>query len=278
MRIKKIILLITVMFFLMAACNGAFAAEKKGVLVSFWERIKAKWSAKKEAEPAKEAPVVQERLKPVAPVTEVTPPEEIKTAAPMTTASKDEVEVKVKEEVREEAEKGMPEFEEMEEFEEIGEFEEVEESGAEEAAEGEKKKREIPYSKEEMIEVIKRRLTTFQQVLYMVPGLSMKKDDKGEAEYFYESQTEPGSKPVSLAELDKDTVYKIFARVNNEATRLQTERLMQQLQQQENLMRTIQQQQNIQRQQQIIQQQQQLNQQRAQQQQQPPPAPPQNRR
>jgi len=299
MKIKKGFFLMMVVLFLIAACDIAFAAEKKGILVTFWERIKSKWSARKESEAAKEKPIVQERLKPVAPA-ETSPIEEIKTAVPTTapikeeiklekegleapvekmageeTAEKKEVIPAVQEEKKEEAPPAAEKVEEAEkDIEYIEESEEVEEPGKEEAAEGKKKPREIPYSKEEMIEVIKKRLTTFQQILYMIPGLSMEKAPEGEVEYFYEAQEKPGTKPLSLSELDKDTVYKIFVRVNNEATRLQTERLMQQLQQQENLMRTIQQQQNIQRQQQIIQQQQQLNQQRAQQQQQPPPAPP----
>jgi hypothetical protein len=299
-KIKKVLFLMIVVLFLTTTCDIVFAAEKKGILVTFWERIKAKWSARKEAQTAKEKPIVQERLKPVAPAKEISPLEEIKTAVPTTSPVKEEIKLEkegleapvekiageetaekkevipaAQEEKKEEAPPAAGKVEEVEKgIEDIEEIEEIEEPETGEAAEGEKKPREIPYSNEEMIAVIKKRLTTFQQILYMIPGLSMQKPPEGEAEYFYESPEKPGAKPLRLSELDKDTVYKIFVRVNNEATRLQTERLMQQLQQQENLMRTIQQQQNLQRQQQIIQQQQQLNQQRSQQQQQPPPAPP----
>ncbi len=125
-----------------------------------------------------------------------------------------------------------------------------EEAVPEEAPEEEKPEpEEMPISKEEMIEVIKRRVQVYSQIPYLIPNFYSEVGADGERVYYYSL---PGQVAMRLEELDKKTIQGLFVRVNNEATRLRTEQLMRQIQQQEQIMRTIQQQQQLQRQQQPV--------------------------
>lgn len=119
------------------------------------------------------------------------------------------------------------------------------------------KKAEIKFTEKEMLEVIKMRLGAFPEITSIIPGFTVKKVSDKESEYYF--QAAKGKEPVLIDNLDKQALYELFLRVNNEATRLQTERLMRQLEQQQNLMRNImqQQQQQQRQQQQMISQQQQ---------------------
>jgi hypothetical protein len=119
------------------------------------------------------------------------------------------------------------------------------------------KKPEIRFTEKEMLDVIKMRLGAFPEITSIIPGFTVKKISNKDVEYYF--QTGKGKEPVLIDSLDKQSLYELFLRVNNEATRLQTERLMRQLEQQQNLMRNImqQQQQQQRQQQQMISQQQQ---------------------
>ncbi|MGB2600351.1 MAG: hypothetical protein WBC99_07915, partial [Candidatus Omnitrophota bacterium] len=145
----------------------------------------------------------------------------------------------------------------------------------------EKPKRErkmIP--KEVMIDTMKRRLRVFPSIADMIPSLSRAgtTDTEG-VEYFY---VLPDGTTISLEEVDQNILYNLYVRVNQEATRMHTERILRQIRQQEQLMRL--------QEQQRMQMQQQLQQQRTQQQQQiqqpprvytppkQPPTPPSQRR
>ena len=99
---------------------------------------------------------------------------------------------------------------------------------------------EIPYTKEDMLDVIGKRLYTFSQIAYMIPDFSMVQLEDGSKQYYYYT-VENGN--LAIEDLDKKTLHKLFVRINNEATILNTQRIMQQIQQQEQLTRTIQQQQ-----------------------------------
>jgi hypothetical protein len=97
-----------------------------------------------------------------------------------------------------------------------------------------KVKREKP-SKTEMIDTMKRRLRVFPNIVGMIPGLSRKEQDTGEGVVYY-YQTSDGV-AVELEKLDDKTLYRIYVRVNQEATRMHTERLLRQIRQQEQLQR-----------------------------------------
>ena len=103
-----------------------------------------------------------------------------------------------------------------------------------------KVKREIP-PKEEMIDTMRRRLRVFPGIVDMIPALSRSKEVVGERiEYYYISSD---GITLRLEEVDKETLYKLYVRVNQEATRMHTERLLRQIRQQEQLRRL----QNLQR-------------------------------
>ena len=110
----------------------------------------------------------------------------------------------------------------------------------------------------EMLESINKRLEAFPEIAEIVPELSVKEDIDGSREYFYGA---PGESAVRLSDLDEEALYKAYVRINQEATRLNTERIMKQLQQIEQLrkqQRQLQQQQQLRQQQQLLQQQEQL--------------------
>ena len=98
-------------------------------------------------------------------------------------------------------------------------------------------KRKVVIPKERMLEVINRRLKVFPQIIDIIPYLSRGEvTEEGEVEYRY--ILSDGTQ-VKLEDLDKDTLYNLYVRVNNEATRLHTERILRQIQQQEQLMRSM---------------------------------------
>ncbi len=108
-------------------------------------------------------------------------------------------------------------------------------------------KKEMPLDKGKMVEIIERRVTIFPQIVFMIPDFSVETAEDGKKTYYF---TPEGGERTKLSDLEKEELRKVFVRVNNEATRLNTERVMKQLQQQEQLMRTLQQQQQQQLQQQ----------------------------
>ena len=120
--------------------------------------------------------------------------------------------------------------------------------------------KKIPYSKEDMLRVIRLRLKAFPEIVGMISELQMRRFTDGTPEYFYSDFEEGMVK--KLEDLDVGILYELFIKINNEASRIQTERLMRQIQQQQQLQR--QQQQLQQQQQQQQQQQAQVQQQAAQ--------------
>ncbi|MGB2600603.1 MAG: hypothetical protein WBD00_02900 [Candidatus Omnitrophota bacterium] len=114
--------------------------------------------------------------------------------------------------------------------------EEVEEEIVEVDEDERPPRKEIPLTKEQMIESIKRRLKVFSEIEFIIPTLSSRTDEDGNKEYFLKPQD---GITVKLQDLDKETLTDLFARVNNEATRINTERLLRQIQQQEQIRRSI---------------------------------------
>lgn len=102
----------------------------------------------------------------------------------------------------------------------------------------EKPTRDIPFTREKMLEVISQRVKTFSQIEYLIPDFYAQEGPEGAKEYFY--RTDMGDMPI--VDLDKETLHRLFVRINNEATRLNSQRVMRQIQQQDNLIRTLQQQ------------------------------------
>jgi hypothetical protein len=97
--------------------------------------------------------------------------------------------------------------------------------------------RKVVIPKERMLEVIERRLKVFPRIVDIIPYLSREEaTEGGEIEYRY--VLDDGTR-VKLEDLDKETLYNLYVRINNEATRLHTERILRQIQQQEQLMRTL---------------------------------------
>jgi hypothetical protein len=135
---------------------------------------------------------------------------------------------------------------EVKPIEEKEELKKEEKAPAEPAPEKKKpprKKGELP-QKEEMVDTIKRRLHVFSEIVNIIPGLSAsEKTEAGVIEYYYRT---PDGVTMELEELDKDTLYRLYVKVNQEATRIHTERLLRQIRQQEQLQRL----QNLQRMQQ----------------------------
>lgn len=103
--------------------------------------------------------------------------------------------------------------------------------------------REIPFTKEEMVDVIKKRLGTFSEIIYMIPKLTVEETPEGEKEYYYVPPET--NMPVRLCDLDKEVLHRLFVKVNNEATILNTQRITRQIQQQQELTRSMQQQQQM---------------------------------
>jgi len=251
--------------FLAVLAGPADAQEKKGFLVRMWE----KWHPAKSTAvaPVSTAPKTEKAAVKKEPVKPVEAKVEVKEVPkPVAPAEVKAAETKRPEAVRAkgaDALKGTV----TEKAPEMAPQEALTAGEGTQGAAGEVT-REIPHSKEEMIEVIKRRLKTFPQIRYMIPGLTARSNAEGEEEFFFAGE-EAEDVPKPLIDLDKETLHDVFVRINNEATRLNTERLMIQLQQQDNLSRMMRQQQQ-QQQQQIVQQQQtqQIIQQQQQQQQQ----------
>ncbi|HPS19859.1 MAG TPA: hypothetical protein PKY78_02575 [Candidatus Omnitrophota bacterium] len=107
---------------------------------------------------------------------------------------------------------------------------------------GKKKKRPIPedLTNEEMIKVINMRVETFGEIAYMIPGFSKRTGPDDKISYYYAAD---GGIASPIEDLDRETLYALFVMINNEATRLQTERLMKQIEQQSRLVQQIQSQQ-----------------------------------
>ncbi len=105
----------------------------------------------------------------------------------------------------------------------------------------EKKAPKSERTKEEKIEIIKRRLKVFSEIVDYIPGLSVKKEEDGSLSCYF---TTAEGETKSLSDLDDETVSKLYIRINQEATKLHTERILKQIQmqqQQERLLRSIQQ-------------------------------------
>ncbi len=96
---------------------------------------------------------------------------------------------------------------------------------------------EIPISKEKMLEIIKRRLDIYSEILFMIPGLTFRETEGGAKQFYYAPEGQIAQK---IEDVDKESLHKVFVRTNNEATRINTQRLMRQLQQQQMVMRQMQ--------------------------------------
>lgn len=77
------------------------------------------------------------------------------------------------------------------------------------------------YTKEEMIAHIKETLDHEEEILNFIPGLKKATTEKGESLYTFEG--------AKLEELNNEKFDKLFSRVNQEATRIRTDRLNRQL-------------------------------------------------
>ena len=101
----------------------------------------------------------------------------------------------------------------------------------------EEPKRELPpISKEEMLETIKRRFKIYSEIPYMIPAISVKETEAGEKAYFYTNDT---NETIPLEDAEREDLYGVFVRANNEATRINTQRLIRQIQQQEQIRRSM---------------------------------------
>ncbi|GEM_PF-5000540 len=284
----------------------AQAKEKKGFLVRVWEKVRKKAVGEDAPAPVKEKPAgapqktrftpVRKKEEKVTPVLPGKVEEKKKTESELREKSGERDEEPVKAEpLKEPGEQEeapvktellkVPEEKEMPvKAEQPEEAAKKEEELPGEASEGTKKKRErkgrreMTLTKAEMVDAIKRRLEAYSKIVDIIPGLSMEKDADGEAEYYYSKE---GGAPVKLIELDKDTLYKLFVRISNEATRFRTERTIKQIEQQNALMRILHQQEQHrqqlhqqQQQQQVIRQQTQQPSQQPPRAHQPPPQPP----
>lgn len=121
---------------------------------------------------------------------------------------------------------------------------------AEPEIEEEEEEREIPHTKDEMLDVIGKRLKVFGEIEYIIPNLFSRIAPDGQKEYYYAPD---GGVALKLRDLDKGDLFDLYVRVNNEATRINTERILRQIQQQEQIMRQIQLQQQQMQQQQVLQ-------------------------
>lgn len=96
---------------------------------------------------------------------------------------------------------------------------------------------EIPISIEDMLKVINKRLEIYSEIVFMIPDLVVRENEDGNKRYYFAPEGQIAQK---IEDLDKETLHKLFVRINNEATRINTQRLMRQLQQQEMVMRQMQ--------------------------------------
>jgi len=76
-------------------------------------------------------------------------------------------------------------------------------------------------TKADVTEEIKRILGREEEIINLIPGFKMERDDKGNIYYTYNG--------VRLEKLDKGELDKILGRTKNEAVRIRSERLNQQL-------------------------------------------------
>ena len=76
-------------------------------------------------------------------------------------------------------------------------------------------------TKAEIIEHLKGNLDRMEEILNLIPGLNKETDPAGNVAYIYQGK--------SLEDLDKVELRKLYARVNNEAVRIRTEKLNKQL-------------------------------------------------
>jgi len=279
MKINKkiVIILILILVGTMILPFHANAEEKKGVLVRWWQRIVARVRAMRGPKEPEAASKVQTVLPKDAPAKaeDISLPEEVEDAEaeepatekapgmkPEPSPEKPEeniqgepVEVvtydaEEEQQVQEEAIEDIPA--EDEDLDAFPDEPFSDEEGMDEEEITEREEKEIPYTKEEMIDIIKRRVEAFPQIAFLIPGFRASGDEGGEVVLLYKKVDEIGSSEVSLKDLDKETLHRLFVRVNNEATRLNTERIVRQLQQQDNLQRIQMQQQQLQNQQSLI--------------------------
>jgi len=76
-------------------------------------------------------------------------------------------------------------------------------------------------TKEEITADIKESLIGKDEIINMIPGMTKEKDEAGNTVYKYNG--------TKLEGLDKEALWKLFGRVRNEVTRINTERLNRQL-------------------------------------------------
>ena len=263
--IHMVLIVLSLLFFstvIIAGPSYAAPQKQKGALIKFWERFssdktdeeKGLEQQEKAPEPVKKkkfVPVEKKTVEPVMP--KMKPAEEIKESikekAPekVVTDVPEESKVTIEEETVSEKEAPVIEEEtvetsiETEDQEGIGA--EAEETIVDDEGEVEEpSERVIPFTKEEMVDVIKKRVEIFSQLRYMLPNLVIEQAEDGSNQYLYDS---PEKGMIDLLDVDKETLHDLFVRANNEATRINTERVMKQMQQQQQLMRTLQQQQRF---------------------------------
>ena len=90
---------------------------------------------------------------------------------------------------------------------------------AEDKPKAQKSRKDI--TKEDLVSHIEGRLDTMEEALNLIPGLKKENNASGMSFYSYNG--------VKLKDLDRDTLDKLFSRVQNEGVRIQTERLNKQL-------------------------------------------------
>ncbi len=224
-RSKRLVLAVCLVAAFMLLPADAKAEEKKGFLIRAWERIRPKKEEKpapapKRTESAQVPRQEPEKDKEVTPVTMM----------PVEPAPEPQV-----------AQKYTFESHLGEDTAMDGEMDYIDESAGviedkSPAKSAEEKRPEL--SRDQMVKIIERRLKSYPQIVLIIPGLEVRQSQEGKEETYY---TDKGGIALKLEQLEKESLLRLFGRVNNEATKINTERIIRQIQQQEQLMRQIQQ-------------------------------------
>jgi len=199
--IKKLFVLFLVAGMLFSAQDlYAQDQKEKGAIVRFWERFRSRWVNRQQPAVEKQQPVpVLEEVKIISEEEKIEPQKE-------PTDMKTEPTQEVKDEIKEQQDAAKRRFPEI----------------------------KITLSDEEMVESMRARLKTFPQIADMIPEVFAKESPEGEKEYYYKPRA---GVTLRFTELDNKTLQKLYRRINGEATRINTERLLRQIHQQDAIIR-----------------------------------------
>ena len=204
--------------------QDAGAEEKKGFLIRAWERIRPK----KEENPAP-VPPPAETVQPLS-VDTGTVDEGVPGTAGL--SGKEQPQAAQENTLESQIDEDAAMDEDVDHIDESVDM--IEDEGT--AGSAEKQKPEL--SSDEMIKVIERRLKSYPQIANFIPGLEIRQGQDGKEEIYY---TDKGVIALKLGQLEKESLSHLFGRVNNEAVKINTERIIKQIRQQEELRRQAQQ-------------------------------------